>query len=1201
MLTKIIYDKKGKKLIFVLQKLEVAATKSNMQKMVDETNQLYKNTTELQEVLEQREITIKDLEEKLNTVNETSQDGSSNTNSKLAAMEKQLADTQRKLKASLVSRKSVMAKLKDAETRAGVAEKLNESLNEEKEALVVQLNESINTPGGKVVNESLQQSSLNESVLEEKENQVINLESQNAELQKQVKELKALTEVLNADKNALQQQKASLEEKISQLSSLEVEVAGLQSQVNESKTLSQKLTAEQIALKQEKQSLEETVRAKDEELSLKDQNIASLDTLLETLKRELQEQKIELSGKLQEVQSDVDYLSNLNKSLQSELEATQEDLKHKMDEVFQLTSDLASSIDRKEEIEIELQSMNEKHLREIEIHQSTVRDLENKVQEASASLKEISNNQQFEEELEMLRLQLKASCDNTKQIEDMLKDREKHCEELNSRLEGKTQELQIATDELRCLKDSHEEQEIQKSKDFETIEAEIRNLKQENNDMTTNVTFLQQQANEAENTAQILRNENSRLNSEISYHRNQILETESQIESSQLEVENSRKLLQSRLEEIDHLNQSVEDLQYSLKIAEETQQKAALEHQSLQKSEADEKMMQVQRKLKAALVSRKELLSTSKKLEEELSARKKQTADLQQDVEQLQGNLKEKEDHVERLEEEVAQMRSTSSDSGSALEELKLRNKELSDEKLSLDEQLKLSCEKMANLEAEVATLQTCNQDMNEMVAAMESRSAKMEKNLAERSEALRSAQKCIRKLEKTLGQGEASAQETTSFKNRIRDLEEGNELLISKCEALDAEKKEKVVMLEKLMSDFEKQCLERDELVHQCEQLQSKLKDLSGAVVADETQKLLEELRAEQGDLKKENEVLRAKCEELEKSLSSSTVLDPNSDLVATLQEENNLSAKEIKDLRNKIAHLEAGVTKARATEAAKDNNLPIVELRDETLQQTQPRNEDEEYLVKARRELIDETLKQLKATQPDMWEQEPGIKILLNKLEEVAHKAASHKKFAEEMLEKFSNEEARAKELGVEVKDLQDDVAKLKEVAIKRDAENKLLQEEKLEHEKVKLKCEALQRDCDHLNSAFQVEKESYEQVQKRLEKENALIREKLRERRRSESAAVQRLQSLEEEDRASQSRCSQLEEEVKTLEVKIGEMLSSSAELESVLRSEIADGAAKIQTLTEDGEILKAEVEKLTQELNTVTVSLIDNNCNFLLIGV
>ena len=42
----------------------------------------------------------------------------------------------------------------------------------------------------------------------------------------------------------------------------------------------------------------------------------------------------------------------------------------------------------------------------------------------------------------------------------------------------------------------------------------------------------------------------------------------------------------------------------------------------------------------------------------------------------------------------------------------------------------------------------------------------------------------------------------------------------------------------------------------------------------------------------------------------------------------------------------------------------------------------------------MVKETLKQLKSTQPDMWEQEPGIKKLINRLEQAIAVAVKRKK---------------------------------------------------------------------------------------------------------------------------------------------------------------------------------------------------------------
>jgi len=119
-------------------------------------------------------------------------------------------------------------------------------------------------------------------------------------------------------------------------------------------------------------------------------------------------------------------------------------------------------------------------------------------------------------------------------------------------------------------------------------------------------------------------------------------------------------------------------------------------------------------------------------------------------------------------------------------------------------------------------------------------------------------------------------------------------------------------------------------------------------------------------------------------------------------------------------------------------------------------------------------------------------------------------------------------------------------------------------------------MQRDCDHLNSALQTEKDSYEQVLNRLERENSLIKNKLKERRKSEAVLTEKIKILEEQEKQANARCSEVEATVQRLQLQ----LDDAVKLEEELRS--SSTAKETENLT-SLEQLKLNLEETTQDRN------------------
>ncbi|CAK8683930.1 unnamed protein product [Clavelina lepadiformis] len=1054
---------------------------------------------------------------------------------------KSLNETQRKLKASLVSRKSLMSKVKELELANVEMDTLNKSLVEEKSSLENQLSESMNS-SLQVQEESFQKES--EFASEEKR-KISQLKDEITSLQQELSQRISAAEGTAKQKIALQENLKALQDESER-------------KMQENENLCNKISSMQNQLK-------ESFSAYQSEIGTLRDSLSSVESEKSQLHADFERCSTELESKSQEAASLSAFLSsseNVKTNKEEEIEMLKHNIRSKEDEIEAL----------KERFNEEHEKL-ERYLQD----QDTAQEIQEQLNAAHQDLNSLRKDLQFmageKERADVMHIEVKSQLESDiVNLKNELQAQSHSYNDLNSDCERKNDILK------------HLQMEIdEKASYVMELVAERDNALSKCSMAGDTIITLQQSLDDAGKKFSKLQNE-------------------SQAQRLEMEAVND-----SHIDHIKDLEGKIAELNDKVKTAQTLKPPALVRHEEMQmSSDAEEKLVQLQRKLKAALVSRKELLAASKKKEEELALKSNKLLSFQADldsalaektrnassIEQLQAaisnlenQLQERDANALHIQQEKERLKNELHCSKHALDEANVSLHDIKEKMVLVEEENVGHIKKIDDMKNEVITLETCNKDLNEMVSAMEARTGKMEKNLTERTESLRSAQKCIRKLETTMAQGETSLEEIVEIKKNLKDYENRVKYLQEKCDALEAEKGEKISMLEKLMVDFEKETMAKDDFAVRCKGLENMVLQAGGDKNLE-----LENLLEKYNNLLLEHAALNKRCEELEKDHCDVGALTQKvSDLSLRNDELTSMNTKftqEVADLQNQIHALERKPThqaedmlaqsalQSRYSDVDGTTQPVEVKLKAESLQTSSPEDE----LTKAKLEIINETLAQLKVTQPEMWNQEPGIKKLINKLEEVAGKSAELKKKSNEWVFKLGEEEKKASELQDTVQKLQEEIRTLKQSEVKLTEKVEDLREVSEEYDSLKKKYDALQRDCDHLNSALQEEKDSYEQIQKRLDKENSLIKKKIQEQRRSLSSLQTQLRQANSELEQTRKQYQESEENTNDLQQKLESVMSDEETLRSAL---IKKDESHKTALVE----LKENLDKIQQEKGEV----------------
>ncbi|TKS90758.1 Golgin subfamily B member 1 372 kDa [Collichthys lucidus] len=443
---------------------------------------------------------------------------------------------------------------------------------------------------------------------------------------------------------------------------------------------------------------------------------------------------------------------------------------------------------------------------------------------------------QMEEALEALRAEIQTVRTANTELEKQLQEtqaglslKEAELLELGKELQTlreKEAQIDALSEEMNDLREKHRQAEFY----AETLKAEMEAaVSAASADSTSAVATLQA---EVEDFKQFLDNKNS----EITELSQQLSEQDSLIHSMQGTVSQKDQLIAS--------------LQDELKVEQEKSQRLEVEVPQKQEEEKDSeaKIQQLQRKLQAALISRKDALKENKTQKEQLASTEKLIAELQQKMESAEDELEKLRAERVRLIEEVDRTLLENQSLGSSCESLKLAMDGILNEKDA--------CKRETDLAKEEAA-RTCR-EWEEKVQSMKDEYETLLKsyeNVSDEAERVRRVLEAARQERQELAsrvrtqeaarqeaerQAEEAQKEVDSVKDKMRkfaktkqqkilDLEEENERLretqdktVVKREsrALKAEVERLQDELEALKAELDATAAERNSLGQRIEEL---------------------------------------------------------------------------------------------------------------------------------------------------------------------------------------------------------------------------------------------------------------------------------------------------------------------------------------------------------------------------------------------
>ncbi|XP_061767941.1 golgin subfamily B member 1 [Nerophis ophidion] len=437
--------------------------------------------------------------------------------------------------------------------------------------------------------------------------------------------------------------------------------------------------------------------------------------------------------------------------------------------------------------EVTLKALRE----EIQIVRIENSELENKLQEAQTTLS------QKEADLQDVGKELRALCEKERQIEVL-------SEEINA-LREKYQQAESCAEALKAeMETVATEASSQSASQITALQAEVEDFKNFLNDKNTELAALSQQIHE------------------------------------------QKALIHSMQDTVDHKDQLIASLEGELKAEQEKSKKVEVEDEK----DNEAKIQQFQRKLQAALISRKEVLKENKTQKEQLASSETLIADLQQKMQVAEDELEKLRAERTKLIDEVDRMLLENQSLGSSCESLKLTMEAIASEKdayvregeLAKDEAAKMCSEweeKVSSMKEEYETLLHSYENVSDeaervrrvLEAARQERkelAAKVRSNEAARQEAERQAEDAQKEVESVK---DKMRKFVKAKQQKILELEEETERLREGKEKTQLEGGDQTKEFERLQdelhtlkAELDATVTERDDLAQEVEQLRERL-----------------------------------------------------------------------------------------------------------------------------------------------------------------------------------------------------------------------------------------------------------------------------------------------------------------------------------------------------------------------------------------
>ncbi|XP_072233220.1 uncharacterized protein golgb1 isoform X2 [Leuresthes tenuis] len=830
-------------------------------------------------------------------------------------------------------------------------------------------------------------------------------------------------------------------------------------------------------------------------------------------------------------------------------------------------------------------------------------------------------SEQLEESLKALREEIQtvrtANAELEKQLQEThasLSLKESELLEVGKELEAlreKEKLIDALSEEMNELREKHHQAESH----AETLKAEIEAAAKVSAE--SSIAALQA---EVEDFKQFLDNKN-----------HEIMEL-----SQQLSEQNS--LIHSMQDTVSQKDQLIVSLQEELKAEQEKTQKSEAELPQKEEEDSEAKIQQLQRKLQAALISRKEALKQNKTQKEQLASTEKIIAELQQKIDSAEDELEKLRTERVKLINEVDRTLVENQSLGSSCESLKLAMEGILNEKDACKREVELAKEEATKMCREWEEKVQGMKDEYEILL-------KSYENVSDEAERVRRVLEAARQERQELAgkvrtheaarqeaerQAEESQKEVDTVKDKMRkfaktkqqkilDLEEENERLREMQEmpvtrregrAFKAEVEQLQEEVGALKAQLDATVAERDSLGQQIEELRQQLSQmgerdneisvnpLSSAAVVEEVVTVITTKEPDKS-LKDEDKEKPLTPEETEDE-QIAAVSAPEMHLEPAEEKENaEMNERAQSSLENKMREMEAAVSAEK--ELWKEHEAELkAELM--SLQRDLQDSKEKESLTASLEKCLQESKEREKRLIEEASKRETQFKELLksletekdnleerlmNQLAQLNGSIAGYQQEAADNREHFTELQREVEKLERERAELEAEARTERDRAARLEEDMRQAQRERAEAEAESGKQRELEQQ---LRSAQRVREGS----QSRARQLEELLREKQLEVRQLQKDSIQyqeRISELGREAKALQLsydelRCqlekSQLEgsktlEDLRRTEAEMESLKSQLIEAQNQASEALAAKTATEQSVQQREAMLKAEAEK------------------------
>lgn len=492
-------------------------------------------------------------------------------------------------------------------------------------------------------------------------------------------------------------------------------------------------------------------------------------------------------------------------------------------------------------------------------------------------------------------------CDvHAAEVEEPLQELRREIEEVrmaNEELEKQLQESQtsLSLREAEVLEVSTELQSLkEKESQIDALSEEIGELRDELQQAQLHAENLKAEMDAAAGAASAASAVSiANLQAEVEDFKQFLERKNSEIQELSQQLHKQDSLLQSMQDAVSRKDQRLLSLQDELKAEQEKSQRLELEVPRKQGEEKDSeaKIQQIQRKLQAALISRKDARKENRAQKEQLASVEALVAELREKVQTAEGRMETLSVEKAQLIEEVDQRLLENHSLGSSCESLKLVMEGVLNEKDAFKREAEFAKEEAARvsrewedkargMKDEYETLLKSYENVSDeaervrkvLEAARQERqelAAKVRTHEAGRQEAESQAEEAQKEVELVKDKMRKFAK---TKQHKILELEEENERLREMQEKPDAKREEKALkeVVEGLKAELEVRTAERNTLGQQVEELRERLAqredaETGSALLGPVT---VEEVAAPQADSSVMREELETQKEEERKAL---------------------------------------------------------------------------------------------------------------------------------------------------------------------------------------------------------------------------------------------------------------------------------------------------------------------------------------------